>query len=89
MSQLPNAITLQSIAGQSKSLGQSGKACANVLRARLSQWLADTLLDEQWGFRPNRGTVDALFSLRLLCNGARDNGQTLHICMLNLTNAFD
>ena len=54
-------IALQSIAG---------KAYANVLSARLSEWLADNLLDEQCGFRPSRSTVDALFSLRLLCNGA-------------------
>ena len=73
-------IALQSIAG---------KAYANVLSARLSEWLADNLLDEQCGFRPSRSTVDALFSLRLLCNGAWDKGQTLHICMLDLTKAFD
>ena len=73
-------IALQSIAG---------KAYANVLSARLSQWLADNLLDEQCGFRPSRSTVDALFSLRLLCNGAWDKGRTLHICMLDLTKAFD
>jgi len=73
-------IALQSIAG---------KAYANVLSARLSQWLADNLLDEQCGFRPSRSTVDALFSLRLLCNGAWDKGQTLRICMLDLTKAFD
>ncbi len=46
-------IALQSIAG---------KAYANVLSARLSEWLADHLLDEQCGFRPSRSTVDALFS---------------------------
>ncbi len=73
-------IALQSIAG---------KAYANVLSARLSKWLADNLLDEQCGFRPSRSTVDALFSLRLLCDGAWDKGQTLHICMLDLTKAFD
>ena len=73
-------IALQSIAG---------KAYANVLSARLSLWLADNILDEQCGFRPNRSTMDALFSLRLLCNGAWDKGKTLFICMLDLTKAFD
>ena len=33
--------------------------------------------------------MDALFSLRLLCNGAWDKGKTLYICMLDLTKAFD
>ncbi len=73
-------MALQSIAG---------KAYANVLSARLSQWLADSLLDEQCGFRPSRSTTDALFSLRLLCRWGLGQGQTLHICMLDLTKAFD
>ena len=64
-----HTIALQSI---------PGKAYANVLSARLSEWLADNLLDEQCGFRPSRSTVDALFSLHLLCNGGLDKGQTLY-----------
>ena len=59
-------IALQSIAG---------KAYANVLSARLSQWLANNLLDEPCGSISSRSTVDALFSLRLLCNGACDKGR--------------
>ena len=40
----PRTIALQSIAG---------KAYANVLSARLSEWLANNLLDEQCGFKPS------------------------------------
>ncbi len=72
-------IALQSIVG---------KAYANVLSARVSEWTIDNLPEEQCGFRPSRSTVGALFSLRLLCNGAWDKGQSLHICMLDLTKAF-
>ena len=60
-----------------------------MLSACLSEWLANNLLEEQSGFRPSRSTIDALFSLRFLCDGAWDNGQTVHICMLDLTKAFD
>lgn len=70
-------IALQSIAGK-----------ASMLSARLSKWLADNLLNELCGFRPNRSTMDALFSLCLLCNGAWDRGKTLHICTLYWTKAF-
>ena len=70
MSSNYRTIALQSIAG---------KAYANVLSAHLSAELADKVLDEQCGFRPNRSTVDALFSLRLLCNWAWDKGKALHI----------
>ena len=74
----------RTIALQSKA----GKAYANVLSVRLSKWLADNLLDEQCSFRPNSSTMDALFSLRLLCNGAWDKGKTLYTCMLDSTKAF-
>ena len=61
--------------------------------ARLSDWLpvADHLLDQECGFRPDRSTSNALFSLRigLLCESAWDKGTTLHMCMLDLTKAFD
>ena len=67
----------------------AGKACANVLSARLSERPADNLLDEQCGFRPNSSITDVLFSLRLLCNGALDKGKTLRICRLDLTKAFN
>ncbi|KAL0029754.1 hypothetical protein WJX79_007595 [Trebouxia sp. C0005] len=40
-------------------------------------------------FRSSRSTIDALFSLRILCNEAWDKGQTLHNCMLDPTKAFD
>ena len=68
-----HTIALQSIAGKAYAM----------------QWQADNLLDEQCGFTPSRSTDDALFSLRLLCNGAWDKDQTLHICMLDLTKALE
>ena len=50
-------IALQSIAA---------KAYANVLRARLCQHFGDQLLEQQYGFRPDRSCTESLFSLRLL-----------------------
>ncbi len=51
-------IALQSIAA---------KAYANVLRARLSECLGNQLLEQHYGFRPDRSCADALFSPRRVC----------------------
>ena len=73
-------IVLQSMAG---------KAYAQLIRARLKDWLQQQLLEPQYGFRPDRSCSDALFSLRLLCEQAWDKQQTLFLGMLDLTKAFD
>ena len=73
-------IVLQSMAG---------KAYAQLIRARLKDWLQQQLLEPQYGFRPDRSCSDALFSLRLLCERAWDKQQTLFLGMLDLTKAFD
>ena len=67
----------------------AAKAYANVLRARLFECLGDQLLEQQYGFRPDRSCADALFSLRRVCESAWNKGTTLYICMLDLTKAFD
>ena len=72
-------IALQSIAV---------KAYASILSAQCAfqnGWQTISLMSSV----ANRSIMDALFSLRLLCNGAWDKGKTLYICMLDLTKAFD
>ena len=49
----------------------------------------DQLLEQQYGFRPDRSCTDALFSLRLLCESAYNKRKTIFLCMLDLTKAFD
>ena len=67
----------------------AAKAYANVLRARLSKCLGTQLLEQQYGFRPDRSCADALLSLRRVCESAWNKGTTLYMCMLDLTKAFD
>ena len=70
------------------SVEHSGQClCKCALCAPFSIWLADNLLDEQCGVRPNKSTTDAQ-SLPSMQWG-RGQRQSLYICMLDLTKAFD
>ncbi|CAH2242221.1 jg25154 [Pararge aegeria aegeria] len=52
--------------------------------------LSEKLLPEtQFGFRPNRGTCEAIFSVRQLQEKSREQGQQLFLCFVDLEKAFD
>ena len=66
-----------------------GKAFARIILTRL-QKLAEVIYPEsQCGFRPNRSTIDMVFSLRQLQEKCREQQQPLFIALIDLTKAFD
>jgi hypothetical protein len=66
-----------------------GKVCVHLSHNRLRMYLCDQLLPEQYGFCPDRGTPDALFSLRRLTEIHRAHGQPHVAGFVDLTKAFD
>ena len=59
-----------------------------VIQNRLKS--GDLLLrDSQCGFRPGRGCVDKVFSLRILMEKAREFHTPLYLCYVDLTKAYD
>jgi hypothetical protein len=66
-----------------------GKVYILVIHRRTYQHLSNQMLDCQQGFRPNRGTGDALFSLRRLEELARDFNTPLHAAFVDFRKAFD
>ena len=66
-----------------------GKVYVQILHQRISAHLDSQLLDSQYGFRPGRGTGDALFSLRRLQELARDFNTPLHAAFIDFRKAFD
>ena len=67
----------------------AGKLFARVALHRLRK-LADRVYPEsQCGFRPNRSTVDMIFSLRQLQEKCREQQRPLFIAFIDLTKAFD
>ena len=66
-----------------------GKVYVSVIHSRIHGHLCSQLLDAQQGFRPGRGTGDALFCMRRLQELARDFNIPLHGAFVDFRKAFD
>ncbi|TWW78139.1 R2 Retrovirus-related Pol polyprotein from type I retrotransposable element [Takifugu flavidus] len=73
-------ITLLSLPGKVYSEGLERRAC----------WIVEPRIqEEQCGFRPGRGTVDQLYTLSRVFEGAWEFAQPVHMCFVDLEKAFD
>ncbi|KAJ2950085.1 hypothetical protein O0L34_g11426 [Tuta absoluta] len=70
-------------------LSVPGKAFARVLLNRLKDLSEKILPETQFGFRPDRGTCEAIFSVRQLQEKSREQGRQLYLCFVDLEKAFD
>ncbi|KAI8433746.1 hypothetical protein MSG28_015725 [Choristoneura fumiferana] len=70
-------------------LSVPGKVFARVLLNRLIPVSEALLPETQFGFRPDRGTCEAIFSIRQLQEKSREQGQPLYLCFVDLEKAFD
>ena len=67
------------------------KVMERVMYTRIYHWLEsnDKINKFQYGFRASRGTGDAVFSLVNDLYGARDHGEAVASCFLDVRKAFD
>lgn len=70
-------------------LSAPGKAFARVLLNRLKDLSERILPETQLGFRPDRGTCEAIFSVRQLQEKSREHGRQVYLCFVDLEKAFD
>jgi len=70
-------------------LAAAGKVYVQVLHQRIHGHLNSQLLDGQNGFRPGRGTGDALFCMRRMIELSRDYNTPLHTAFVDFRKAFD
>ena len=70
-------------------LCHSQKLMASVLLGRIKSRTGEVLSEAQAGFRPGRGTIDQLFTLRLLAEKYYEFGKDLYICYVDFQKAFD
>ena len=70
-------------------LSIAGKVYTIILAQRAAQQLEPELLEEQCGFRPNRGLVDAVFCLRQVMAQSEQRRLPLHMAFVDLKKAFD
>ena len=66
-----------------------GKVFTMVLLKRLTEQMEPTLLEEQCGFRRGRSTMDHIFTLRLLVDRCWEFRTPLHMCFVDLKQAYD
>ena len=62
-----------------------------IISARLNSWLEDNnkFSPAQYGFRSSRGTADTVFSLVNDLYEARDRGNAVLACFVDVRKAFD
>ncbi|TWW80160.1 hypothetical protein D4764_10G0011900 [Takifugu flavidus] len=70
-------------------LSLPGKVYSGVLERRVRQIVEPRIQEEQCGFRPGRGTVDQLYTLSRVFEGAWEFAQPVHMCFVDFEKAFD
>uniref|UniRef100_A0A669BJZ3 Reverse transcriptase domain-containing protein n=1 Tax=Oreochromis niloticus TaxID=8128 RepID=A0A669BJZ3_ORENI len=70
-------------------LSLPGKVYARVLERRVRPLVEPQIQEEQCGFRPGRGTLDQLFILSRILEGAWEFAQPVYMCFVDLEKAFD
>ncbi|TWW71616.1 hypothetical protein D4764_16G0001130 [Takifugu flavidus] len=70
-------------------LSLPGKVYSGVLERRVRRIVEPRIQEEQCGFRPRRGTVDQLYTLSRVFEGAWEFAQPVHMCFVDLEKAFD
>ena len=70
-------------------LSTAGKILAKVLLSRLQKAESKILPESQCGFRANRSTIDAIFTLRQLQEKSIEQQRPLFMVFIDFTKAFD
>ena len=70
-------------------LSLPGKVYSRVLERRIRPIVEPQIQEEQCGFRPGRGTLDQLHTLRRVLEGSWEFAQPVHMCFVDLEKAFN
>uniref|UniRef100_A0A8C6M635 Reverse transcriptase domain-containing protein n=1 Tax=Nothobranchius furzeri TaxID=105023 RepID=A0A8C6M635_NOTFU len=70
-------------------LSLPGKVYSKVLERRVRSIVESQIEEEQCGFRPGCGTVDQLYTLARVMEGAWEFAQPIHMCFVDLEKAYD
>ena len=66
-----------------------GKVFSRILLDRMKSKTEEATGESQFGFRPNRGTVDAIFIVRQIIEKAKEHHVPLHFNFIDFKAAFD
>ena len=66
-----------------------GKVLNRILLQHIQEKTEQVTSDRQYGFRPNRGTTDAIFVVRQLMQKSKERNLNLHYHFIDFKRAFD
>ena len=61
----------------------------NVIKSKKTPIIEEFLSESQMGFRKGRGTSNAIFQLRTICERSLEFGKTVYLCFIDYQKAFD
>lgn len=70
-------------------LSTGGKILARIMASRLIKHVDRITPESQSGFRPGRGTIDLIFTLRQLQEKVKEQQCQMYVAFVDLTKAFD
>lgn len=71
-------------------LSIAGKVLAAIMLQRLNSHITEKVLpDSQYGFRKDRSTTDAVFSMRQIQEKCKEEKKNLYMAFIDLSKAFD
>lgn len=70
-------------------ISQASKIILKIIQNRIRSKIEDNLSDDQYGFRRNKGTREAILALRLVLDRRMDLGLDTHVAFIDLEKAFD
>ena len=65
------------------------KILEKIIERRLRNIIEPQLEEEQYGFRPNRSTIDLIFSIRMLMEKYWEKGKDLFMVFMDIEKAYD
>ena len=66
-----------------------GKVFNRILLEKIRERTETFTSNTQFGFRPNKGTIDAIFIVRQITEKAKERGVNLHFNFIDFKSAFD
>lgn len=65
------------------------KLLLKIIHQRIARKIDSEISEEQYGFRSGRGTREAIFNLRILCERAIEVQQNIYLAFIDYEKAFD
>ena len=66
-----------------------GKILSQILLDRMKRQTEKCISESQFGFRPGRGTIDAIFVTRQILEKAKEHNLNIHLNLIDFKAAFD